>query len=262
MVNTIHIELRSGLLVESVSAYCWFISISSRSFLLRFNLIFALLVLCFSGNCLSFIVFGYGFGIKNNNCFTGFYDLDMVKYWYGVKSLYSGQMALVARLCVGMHLAHFIQWMLDLISVKQVQWKNDTRMGLDKVLWSGFIIWYKVALNYSFMDSTKCTVVWRCLLLGLSKESRCSRAAMYLNTLYCYGYGFNFRDRDLRWSLIMGGGGRVGSYGHVLDHCRGAHSWLGLIKPSAENLWIHDRYQACFLGAAPRWKWIRQIYGV
>ena len=171
-------------------------------------------------------------------------------------------MALVARLCVGMHLAHFIQWMLDLISVKQVQWKNDTRMGLDKVLWSGFIIWYKVALNYSFMDSTKCTVVWRCLLLGLSKEPRCSRVAMYLNTLYCYGYGFNFRDRDLRWSLIMGGGGRVGSYGHVLDHCRGAHSWLGLIKPSAENLWIHDRYQACFLGAAARWKWIRQIYGV
>ncbi|CAF2286416.1 unnamed protein product [Brassica napus] len=34
MVNTIHIELRSGLLVASVSAYCWFISISSRSFLL------------------------------------------------------------------------------------------------------------------------------------------------------------------------------------------------------------------------------------
>lgn len=90
MVNIIYIDLRSGFLVESVFVYCWFVLISFRSFFLRFNLIFVLLVLCFSGNCLFFIVFGYGFGIKNNNCFIGFYDFDMVKYWYGVKSFYLG----------------------------------------------------------------------------------------------------------------------------------------------------------------------------
>ncbi|KAG5407917.1 hypothetical protein IGI04_014036, partial [Brassica rapa subsp. trilocularis] len=87
-----------------------------------------------------------------------------------------GQMALVTWLCVGMHLAHFIQWMLDLISVKQVQWKNDTRRVLDKVLGSGFIIW----------------------------------------------------DRDLKWSLIMGGGGR----GRVMDTSwiiAGEHT-LGLVS--------------------------------
>ncbi|CAN6814742.1 unnamed protein product, partial [Brassica oleracea var. botrytis] len=132
MVNTIHIELRSGFLVDAVSACCWFVSISSRSIFLRFYLIFELLVLWFSGNCLPFIVFGYGFGIKNNNGFSDFYDLDMVKYWYGVKGRYSGHMELVASLCVGKQLVHFIQWMLDLISLNQAQWKNGIRMGLDK----------------------------------------------------------------------------------------------------------------------------------
>ncbi|KAH0925791.1 hypothetical protein HID58_018047, partial [Brassica napus] len=75
-----------------------------------------------------------------------------------------GQMALVAWLCVGMHLAHFIQWMLDLIS------------------FSGRMI----------------------------------------------QGGFWTRDRDLRWSLIMGGGGR----GRVMDTSwiiAGEHT-LGLVS--------------------------------
>ncbi|CAN6831111.1 unnamed protein product, partial [Brassica oleracea] len=56
----------------------------------------------------------------------------MVKYWYGVKGCYSGHMELVASMCVGKQLVHFIQWMLDLISLNQAQWKNGIRMGLDK----------------------------------------------------------------------------------------------------------------------------------
>ncbi|KAF3587594.1 hypothetical protein F2Q69_00030771 [Brassica cretica] len=106
-----------------------------------------------------------------------------------------GHMELVASLCVGKQLVHFIQWMLDLISLNQAQWKNGIRMGLDKVRWSGFFIWYKVSLSYSLVVSTKCTVVWRwsfLLLLGLTKESRA---------------------RDLRWSLIMSGGARFGVMG-------------------------------------------------
>ncbi|CAF1931416.1 unnamed protein product [Brassica oleracea] len=94
---------------------------------------------------------------------------------------YEGDMESMASWFVGMRSSYLIQWMMDLISLNQAQWKNGIRMVLDKGYRS------TVVFNHG----------WRC---------------------------------------------KVWSYGFVLDHRRGAYSWLGLIKPSAENIWNHEVY--------------------
>ena len=71
MFNTFDIKLRSVSLVDAVVVFCWFVSISSMCIFLRFYLIFDFLVIWLSGNCLLLIVFGYGFGLRNNNGFSG-----------------------------------------------------------------------------------------------------------------------------------------------------------------------------------------------
>ncbi|XP_013638857.1 PREDICTED: uncharacterized protein LOC106344032 [Brassica oleracea var. oleracea] len=97
------------------------------------------------------------------------------------KERYEGDMESMASWFVGMRSSYLIQWMMDLISLNQAQWKNGIRMVLDKGYRS------TVVFNHG----------WRC---------------------------------------------KVWSYGFVLDHRRGAYSWLGLIKPSAENIWNHEVY--------------------
>ena len=53
------------------------------------------------------------------------------------------------------------------------------------------------------------------VLIVHTSEPRYTRGFVYLNTLSCYGYGFIVRVRDLRWSLMTGGGARFG----VRDLC-------------------------------------------
>ncbi|KAH0879927.1 hypothetical protein HID58_067321, partial [Brassica napus] len=98
---------------------------------------------------------------------------------------YEGDMESMASWFVGMRSSYLIQWMMDLISLNQAQWKNGIRMVLDKVRLISIIIWYKEVLSYSYVDITKRTVArrWVSLVIGL------------------------------RWSLIMGGGARFGVMG-------------------------------------------------
>ena len=117
---------------------------------------------------------------------------------------------------VGMRSSYLIQWMMDLISLNQAQWKNGIRMVLDKVRLISIIIWYKEVLSYSYVDITKRTVARRWVSLFLivhTKETKCARVVKYLTKMFCYGYGFIFRVIGLRWSLIMGGGARFGVMG-------------------------------------------------